>query len=596
MTILIIPEDLTVINSLAGIWGKTYSRLINLFQQINLKLLKIIIPNSTIISWDKTLSENKLDKERPLAWQIVNQDLSRYFSNLSCLNIGLIEVWQTYLAIHISHKILSYHQAIKRELKKKPTLLITFGVSHQEVIARFIAKKENIKQIRLPLLTFSTFNKALLNWLYSRQLKTKAQTFIQVTQKKNNQRVNGSILVASFFRHLKTLVPLHSKLTNSCIVYDDSKTQEKIINQSNSFNLASQLTVKQKYASYHASLKQGKKEYQLVKKSIPTNPQTINQLTISLVHGYLKTMFLHAFPLVNLYLHSTDSFLKSSKPKSIVLVSDVRPLEVSFGLLAQKYKISSLLISPNAILSLDAINQYNLTNKVAVIGPHLRGELQKLNLASNKIHLTGDLRFDWINQKQLSKIREKTLKDLKLKPNLNLFLLVSFRENPQIPLKEKKAFFQIASKAVSQVPNSKLIIKPHPTESRGILANQVKAWKIKNFLITNNQRLELIDILSVSQATLLTWSMTGFESLITKTPVIVINPTNKNYDKIIPYIKGGGAQLATNSDQLTTILNKFLTNKNNYQTWVNNGLKFVNKFIKQPDGQTANRVIKLLNS
>ena len=156
MTTLIIPADLTVINSLTGIWGKSYSFLINHLTKLNLKVLKIFFPKATVLAWDKAISQNQLSQERQLSWQIVNQEIPNYFKDLNCLNINLLTVWQTYLAIHLSHKILSYHQALTRELDKKPTRIITLGFSHQEIIARFIAKSENnairygVTNIQLP--------------------------------------------------------------------------------------------------------------------------------------------------------------------------------------------------------------------------------------------------------------------------------------------------------------------------------------------------------------------------------------------------------------------------------------------------------------
>jgi len=594
MKTVIITQDLTPISSLTGFWGNLYYQLVRLTQQFNLWLIRFFYPKAIVPSWDGLLSKNNLKKERKLSWQIVEENIAPNFKHINYQNIQFIKAWETYLAIYLSHQILSYHQAIKRFFQKKPQQVIILGSSSQEQITKLIAKGKNIKIIHWPCINFSRLNRLLLDWFYYRQLTIKANHFLKVNTKALKAKQKSILLAASFFRHLKTLLPLHNKLIKknhpSLIIHDSLESPPR-----HSLHLASILSLKQKSHLYQQQIKKGKTSWQKIKHSFYNHPKTIQELSTNLLKGYLKTLTLRAFPLSCLYLASSEALINQTKPKAIILISDVRPLEVSLGLMAQKHNIKSLLISPNTILSPDAINKYLLTDQITVVGSHIKKELVSLGLNPNKIHQVGDLRFDSITKKKLSSLRKKTLKKLKLSLNAKLFLLVSFRANPRIPLKEKKAFFQIASQAIASIPKAKLIIKPHPTESQTNLKNQVKKWGIKA-LITDNRQLELIDILSVCQATLLTWSMTGFESLLSQTPVVVINPTQKNYDDIIPYVKLKGAQLAKSSNQLKSILLKLISSKKNMDLWIKNGLNFVKRYINPPDGQTAEKIINLILS
>ena len=586
----IITEDLTTINSLTGIWGKSYAKLVNLTQKLNLFFLKIIFPKAETINWGHELSQIDLSRERKLSWQITNQIIAPLFKDLSILEIPFIKTWQTYIAIYLSHQLLTYRQASQNFLKKKPKLIILLGFNRQTKISHFLAKKQNIKTITWPALTFSRINRRLLDWLYTRELTLKANKFIQTQSSSKKLKTSQFLLTASFFRHLKTLLPLHQKMVknklNSLIVLDAQRTNQRLTQtqQQKSIHLASLLTLVKKNQIYKQSSLLSTSSYQSVK--LP-NPQNFDQLTVQLIKGYLKAIYLKAYPLSCLYLKSSAELIKKTKPKGVVLVSDVRPLEVCLGLLAQKQKIKSLLVSPNTILSLDEINKYDLTNQLTVVGPHLKKQLTKIGLDPQKIHPVGDLRFE-----NLQKSSPNSLTNFKKTKN---FLLISFRANPRIPLSEKKAFFTLSYQAILKIPNSQLIIKPHPTESRLTLQQQVKAWGLKKAIVVNNQDHELIDLLKISHATLITWSMAGFESLLSKTPVIVINPTQKNYDQIIPYVKNKGALLVKTSEDLTKQI-KFLSNKANYQKTIQRGLDFVSSYIKIPDGRVADRVIKLLTT
>lgn len=593
--ILVISEDLTPVSTLSGFLGKFYYQSVKIVQQFNLFIIgRIFYRNKVeLLLWDKNLSQNKLDKERRLAWQIVDKKISPLFQNLSYSQVPLVKVWGTILAIYISQEILAYQQALDRVLQTKPGRLIILGSSNQAQIAGLIARQQGLKIIRWPCLNFSRINRFLLNWLFARQIKLRLKTCLSFTEAKPIQIKSGCILLAaSFFRHLKTLLPLHQALEgrnlNSFIIWDAVGTKQALDRQGipavESIGLLSQVSLSNRELIYHEKLQQGKNHWRSLKNYFYRQPENIEALSIRLMKGYLKTLSTRIYPLACLYLQAAENLIVSQSPRAIVLVSDARPLEVALGLMARKYHCLSILVSPNTVLSLDAVNQYLLTDKVTVVGPHLKKQLISIGVPDKKIHLVGDLRFESLN---LEKLQNSFYRKLKLPPKLKLFLLISFRHNPLIPLQEKKHFFQIAASAVQRIPGSCLLIKPHPTESSKNIKKQINEWGIKQAIITDNNQLELLELLSVSQATLITWSMSGFESLQLKVPVVVINPSGKDYDKIIPYVQDGGACLAKNAEELFTILQ---------QRQFVKGQNFIQKYILKPDGQSAERIIRLIYS
>ena len=618
MKFLVITEDLTAISSLTGFWGNLYVKTAELFLKANLwcvffmlglkeatlvtSLSSTKLPFKSKLIWDELLSKNKLSLERDLAWKIVNKNLAVFFSGLDYKQVPFFETWKTYLAIHLSHGVLVYKQTLSRILTDNLDGLVLVGSGYQTQLASHLSRSMNIKVIHWPDFGIAKINRWLLDWLYSRQLNRRAFRFMAVPLKiKTKFKKRGIILAASFFRHLKTLLPLYLKLQsnklNSLIVGDSFEVKKITTNagviDDAYVDLAELVSITNKKQLYFRQKQKAVAHWRLIKKQIETKAQTINRLLPRFLAGYLQTMCVEAFPLMCLYLESAENLIKLTQARGIVLVSDVRPLELSLGLMARRLKTKSLLVSPNTILSLDAVNQYLLAPRIAVIGPHIKKALIKQGISEKKILEVGDLRYDRLSSAKLNKLKQKTLEGMGLSREDKVFLLISFRQNPRIPLNEKKRFFQLCYQAVKIISGAKLVIKPHPTERIETLKQQVGKWGLTNSLITNNQEFELIDLLSISQATLLTWSMSGFESLLAGVPVVVVNPTGKNYDDIIPYVKDQGAQLAVSSEQLNSILNKLSDNAYKQQ-WVNQGKQFVSSYIKIPDGLAAERIVKLL--
>ncbi|MFC1626960.1 UDP-N-acetylglucosamine 2-epimerase [Patescibacteria group bacterium] len=622
MKTLIISQDATIINTFTGV-GRLYSLFINTLQKLRVAVILKITPFKTevlvvadskqisathhqIVYWDQVLASLKLEKKRDLAWRITDKIISPLFKDLKYKNIPFIKLWQTYLTAHISFNILGYQQALEKLIKDfKPAKIIICGSSPQEQIAKLIASQNNLQVVSYNFLDFSKLNRWFIDWLYDRQQKIRLKKFLTSRSVEFKTPAKGSyLLIASFFRHLKTLVPLSLGLNKqnlkNIFIADDLMIQQSLSKlyqtSDNCLFLSNYLKPATISQILNHQKKLGRSVWKKISARLSLPPRNIEDISLNLLQGYLKTLFIRVFPLTCLYLEAGSHLINQVKPKGIFLVSDLRPLEVSLGLLAKVNKIPSLLVSPNTILSLDAVNQYSIADKIAVVGPHIKKQLVRIGVPIKKIHLVGDLRFDSINLKKINQYKKLVYQQLQLKPQTKLFLLISFRANPRIPLTEKRRFFEIASKAVNQISKTRLIIKPHPSETKQQVLDQLKQWGIKNALVVDNQKLELIELLNACHAVLLTWSMTGFESLIMKKPVVVINPTRKDYDEIIPYVKAGGAQLAKSASQLKHILKQLINNPAYYNQWVKNGQQFVKQYIKPPDHQVAQRISRLIKA
>jgi len=129
------------------------------------------------------------------------------------------------------------------------------------------------------------------------------------------------------------------------------------------------------------------------------------------------------------------------------------------------------------------------------------------------------------------------------------------------------------------------------------LQEEINRWGIKDVIISNNESIELFDLLRASSVVLITWSMTGFEAIMNNRPVIVVNTTKKNYDDFIPYISGKGAVQAENITKLEKYLESYLENNNILlKERLRAAQSFIKHYILLPDGKVCQRIIAVLLS
>ena len=160
-----------------------------------------------------------------------------------------------------------------------------------------------------------------------------------------------------------------------------------------------------------------------------------------------------------------------------------------------------------------------------------------------------------------------------------------------MPKKEKKDFFLMVVRAAKQYADAILVIKPHPTEKKYRLLEELKQWGITNAIVSDNQKVELFDLLKLSSVVVMVWSMTGFEAMMLKRPVIIVNPHRKNFDKYIPYLKNKAAVEANTLSTLSKYLAIFSNHQNQKtKALIASGLQFARVYIRKPDSLAAQRV------
>jgi len=600
--VLIITEDIIKIQTLSGFLGGLFKSIYITWLKLRLKLTIILLRpffKLTIVTSD-TFKLN----HHPIYYY--GNKLARldYAANRSRhLNIAdrLLKdlganLFKNRLAIYLTYDYFIYANLYQNLLKQlKPDLVITLSSSYHEQIACFLAKKYQVKTIKLHWLTFIWLNHWLKKFFLRRQYHKKINQFLTQSQVKPpslKKLQSATFLSLDFYRHLKTLAPIYKTLNkhnhNPWLVVDIANPKPALKNlklgSANHVFLASFLPA----------------DFKTHPTSLPKKLTSVTSLNDFLHNLSLKAatpMISYGQRLSQLYLAAAENLFKLSKPQAVVVVSDLRFCELALTSIAQATQTRSLLVSPNTLLALDQLNSYNTTDLIAVVGQFIKKQLINLGLNSSKIKIIGDPRTE--NYRQLVKPldSQKIFHALGLKSNQSIVLLISFPPTSMIPKPEKKAFFKLASQAVAANPNTILVIKPHPSERRYRVLEDLEQWGITNAIVTDNNQLELMDLLNACSVVLQTWSMTIFEATVMNRPVISINPFKKDYGLFLPILKSAAIEVNTQV-QLKRWL-KILKDSHKPQTkkLLQRAKQACAKFIKPTTNNTSTfKALKLLFS
>ena len=606
--ILIITEDIVKIQTLTGLLGQLYSFIYISWLRLRLKLIICFSPEAQVLTSDafnniqknifyygQELANLNYAANRQFYWKITNKILD-------ALNRKeLTELFAVKLASYLTYNYLVYADLYQKIFDKiNPKKVIILGSSPHELIAEFIAREKGICVVKISLLQLSWLNQTLNHFFINREYKTKIERFLTQSQHplpEISTIKKSTLLSLDFYRHLKTLAPIYSNLQkkHSPLLVTDIPNLESSL---------SNLNLKNARAVYLAGFL-GKRQILnvLSQKSIKlpvseAHRDTLQDFLFNLSLKTAKPLISNSLILAKLYQLASQKLFKTLKPSGVVIVSDARLIELSLAQQAKKNHTPSIMVSPNAILDATQLNPYTSTDKIAVVGSYIQDQLINIGVPSKKIHIVGDARienYDFL-KKHLS--RETIYQKLQIKDlSKKIVLLISFRSNWYIPKPEKEMFIKMASQAVAANPDTILVIKPHPTEKRYRIIEELNQWGIKNVIVSDNNQLELMELLHAANVVVQTWSMTIFEAIMMRRPVIVINPQSKNYGSFNPIIKTGGAIEVKNQQDLNHWV-KVLVNPNDWlaQNQLSKATKSCEEFIKSPDGKTAEQITSLLFS
>ena len=283
------------------------------------------------------------------------------------------------------------------------------------------------------------------------------------------------------------------------------------------------------------------------------------------------------FQIFNPNLSPID-FLKNNNIDVVIVGNDSDVIPQWFVNCAKKIGIPTVLIQDGLMMNLILPKIFQLRNYLK------HKKFKKLLLLRLKLAFTKDFKKILYGQSNCSliltwsKISESYFESLGInkesmrqigypkfiakskKPHVQRIILYTPTALHQLGLmtsSENSILVNILHKTISKIPNSKLIIKPHPIENASIYENVVKSSI--NTEITNNSFNTLIQQADVVISDV---STTILESLVRNVPVIIFFPNLHKKIKSVQFpfdlIEKNIVSFANNEDELKKILDKQL--------------------------------------
>src|SRR3989344_3278184 len=604
-TALIITEDVVKIQGLTRILGKTYSRLYIAWLKLRLNLAilglrlfyKVVVLTSNDIGftnkdyfyYGNELSTINYAKNRQQYWAATKR-LAKTINQPELTNLFI-----TKLTIYLAYHYFIYADLYSELIDKiRPDRVFVLGQSVHEETAALVTRQRKIPLTKLTLFSFSWLQKSLQKWLLNREYQLKLDAFLgQSRLPKINPaiRQRSVLLSADFYRHLKSLMPLYRRLES---------LGEKPLLVTDINNLA--VSLNNLYFSgakhtYLASfLPDGFEPKNLeFNRSVGGQAKNLEDLFYQITLEAAEPMIKKSLLLGQLYLAAGKELFRELKPKGVVVVSDVRFTELTLAGLAKRSKAPSVLASPNTILDFTEINPYDLADKIAVVGPYIKKQLVRIGLNPKKIEVAGDLVAENVNPEELKLDRKKVFQKLGISEYKKLALLIFFRPTWLIPREEKEAYVKMAVAAAKVNPEVALVIKPHPTEKRYRVLEELKSWGIKDVVVSDNHKLSLMDLLHASSVVIQTWSFTIFEAIMLTRPVLIINPFKKDYGIFLPILSAKAPIHVHDQIQAAKWL-KILVDHNHPKTikQLDEDKKIAQQYIHFSKGEASQKVVAML--
>lgn len=318
-----------------------------------------------------------------------------------------------------------------------------------------------------------------------------------------------------------------------------------------------------------------------------------------LVKGWFEYIFCEHFLKSIERIAKCDYIFELYQPKLLVGTADIAEFDKILIFLGKQHSIKSLDIQ-SGYISFPKMNGFEVksADKLAVWGKETKETYLKCGINSKRIIITGAPRFDAIIKEQKTKKTDKStiLTQLGLDPQKKTILVTTQPEYGIIGVYAQglqTILVRFAVNALSDFPNSQIIIKTHQSEPESVKAQYLKILSSRSKqvkLVTDiavNQLLPAID-LGVTTA-----STTGLEALLFRKPLIIFNPTS--FKDLVSYAEKKVAIKVKNYDELLSAIRKILTDNEYVSDLKKHQDCYLSEALYKLDGKSTLRVINLIN-
>lgn len=570
--------------------------------------------NVTLLAYDEILE--RIDFE--VAGRL-SSELSEKFENLFepgfkklSENSDFLNIWKVSFvqsAFLFCFYSAAYSEMFKRlfqTVKRGDVWLISCFSELEKTASALLKKNGEFVHVQHPHHVLTWGRQKLFDWLYLRDRKNRVQNLKpERNELKNAIQVQpvDVLLAVCHSLQLKTAIPviktlLQKGVTCHLVMSSASQSDKTLLGQNNiSWSYASSYLTEKEFAdtaldNIHTLKDLWKKSCHLHKSKNTLEIDGVDFFQIN--QSKLQAFSTHSLTQANLCVRISKAAIEKFSPKLIIVFSDARFLEAAMALVGKSKNVRTLLLSPNPVMSADAINRYDTCDHVALVGQHIYERLKsRARLKEDQLHILGDIRFDSLKDQRAKFSIDQLHQDLGIDLKKKIVTLTSYYTTAWHPIEEKSLLFKKAAAALSAIENAVLVIKAHPNESEDFLKKLLLKLKLNNVIVVKNYSIYQL-LMGSSFLISLASSMAPLEGMMLDIPVVSFDMSNKNSDKLFNYIKKRGAIGIDEKTDLGPLFEKLIHNQEFRNQQINRGKDFISYYITQPEGGVGNQIMKLI--
>lgn len=282
------------------------------------------------------------------------------------------------------------------------------------------------------------------------------------------------------------------------------------------------------------------------------------------------------------YIETVRHLIKTEDINAMLVPSDHQVTEKTAVTVGNFMEIPTLMVQHGVWV--EPLGIPITASKMAVMGEIPKDYFVNLGESPDKLIVTGSSMFDGLLEKKFDK--EKTLRMLNLKDDKKIivFTMQSF------PREENEILLRSVLKAMKNLSDVQMVIKPHPIEDEEFYKSLVNDIGATDTVVTKN--VNLLELLNACDTLMTVTSTTALEAMILDKPVIIVNLTGR--DEAAPYVKNGAALGVYQSREIIPAIEKVLYDKNTREGLENARKKFIRDYAYKIDGKASKRIVELI--
>jgi len=312
-----------------------------------------------------------------------------------------------------------------------------------------------------------------------------------------------------------------------------------------------------------------------------------------IVAPFARSAVRWGLPTARLYLEAASRALDVLRPDAVVIVSDRRPPERAMAFAARARGIPTALFWGGSVLGRDQMNVFDVTDRVLLIGDHLRGALVHQGVDARRLAVMGDPRSHAVRRVPRDQMRTEVLRDFGLSADRPLLVIVSKYASVLFSSVEKEGFYRTVIQALHRLDRSHVVVKAHPNEDLALLREQLRAWGWPDALVT--QSYDIHRLFRAATAAIMITSMAGIEAMTLECPVVAVQTKSKDFEgkHMPPYVRERAVERVDAGDPqtLAAVLGRLIADPAARDDLVARGGRFAARYIDPVNGGLGARLL-----